>query len=257
MAASHLLRLGKVKGKNAILDALKHNKRELQAERSASANIDASRTPLNYSLTIPDTAEKIDRHAKVLLVQAGIDKTRINQVMAIEIIFSLPINRHEQDTRPFFNDCLEWVKQQIPGVLLSFDVHLDESAPHAHALILPLVNNRMQGNQIMGGTGNLRRLINQFHLDVARNYGLSRKETKRCNNNDKALMEKQVLSKLNSDPVMKSYVWPCVRDAIHNDPFPYAQLLGIEQTQQVIKTRRRSFVAIMTSKGKGKDTNAI
>ncbi len=257
MAASHLLRLGKVKGRNGILNALKHNKRALQAERGAGANIDAFRTPFNYSLTIPDTAKQIDRHAKVLLVRAGIDKPRINQVMALEIIFSLPIDRHEQDTRPFFKDCLEWVKQHIPGVLLSFDVHLDESAPHAHALILPLVNNKMQGNQIMGGTGNLRRLINQFHLDVARHYGLSRNETKRYNSNDKAFIEKQVLSKLNADPVMKSNIWPCVRDAIHNDPLPYAQLLGIEQTQQATKTKRRSFAAIMASQGKGKETNAI
>ncbi|SFN15683.1 plasmid recombination protein [Nitrosomonas communis] len=128
-------------------------------ERGAGAHIDAFRTPFNYSLTTPDTAEQIDRHAKVLLVQAGIDKPRINQVMALEIIFSLPVDRHEQDTRPFFKDCLEWVKQHIPGVLLSFDVHLDESAPHAHALILPLVKSKMQGNQIMGGKGNLLILI--------------------------------------------------------------------------------------------------
>ncbi|SDZ02917.1 plasmid recombination protein [Nitrosomonas sp. Nm33] len=257
MAASHLLRLGKVKGKNGILNALKHNKRILQAERGTSGNIDPFRTPFNYSLTNTDTAEQIDRHTKVLLVQAGIDKPRINQVMALEIIFSLPVDRHEQDTQPFFKDCLEWVKQQIPGVLLSFDVHLDESAPHAHALILPLVNNKMQGNQIMGGKGNLLRLINQFHLDVARYYGLSRNETKRLTSNDKEFIEKQILLKLNTDPVMKSIIWPCVRDAIHNDPLPYAQLLGIEQTRQSTKEKRRSFLAIMTSKGKGKETNAI
>lgn len=68
-----LLRLGKVKGKNGVLNALKHNKRTLQAERGAGANIDPSRTPLNYSLTEPDSAEAIDRHAKVLMVQAGTD----------------------------------------------------------------------------------------------------------------------------------------------------------------------------------------
>ena len=91
--------------------------------------------------------------------------------MAVEIIFSLPIDRHQQDTRPFFQDCFEWVKQHIPGALLSFDVHLDESAPHAHALILPLINDKMQGNKITGGIGNLNRLINLFYAEVARHYG--------------------------------------------------------------------------------------
>jgi len=44
--------------------------------------------------------------------------------------------------------------QYIPGVLLSFDVYLDESAPHVHALILPLVNDKVNGNEIMDGKGN-------------------------------------------------------------------------------------------------------
>lgn len=81
MAGSHLFRMGTVKGKNGVLIALKHNKRTLQAERGAGVNIDPSReTPLNYSLTEPGSAEAIDRHAKVLMVQADIDRPRINQV---------------------------------------------------------------------------------------------------------------------------------------------------------------------------------
>lgn len=257
MAASHLLRLGKIKGKYGVLNALKHNKRTLQAERGAGANIDSSRTSLNYSLTGLDSAEAIDRHVKVLMVQAGIDQPRINQVMAVEVIFSLPIDRHQQDTRPFFKDCMEWVKRHIPGVLLSFDVHLDESAPHAHALILPLRDNKMQGNKIMGGIGNLNRLINLFHMEVARHYGLSKNETKRLTSKAKELLERQVLVRLVTDPVMQSMIWPCVRDAIHNDPLSYAQLLGIEQKHQPTRYTGRSFVQIMTSKGKGKEINTI
>lgn len=257
MAASHLLRLGKVKGRNGVLNALKHNKRTLQAERGAGANIDPSRTPLNYTLTEPETAESIDRHAKILMLQAGIDQPRTNQVMAVEVIFSLPIDRHQQDTRPFFTDCLHWVRQHIPGVLLSFDVHRDESAPHAHALILPLVDNKMQGNQIMGGKGNLIRLINLFHTEVARHYGLSRNDTKRLTSKTRESLERQILSGLATDPVMTSMIWPCVRDAIHTNPLPYAQLLGIEHTQQSARYTGRSFVQIMTSKGKGKEINTI
>ncbi len=257
MAASHLLRLGKVKGRNGVLNALKHNKRTLHAERGAGANIDPLRTSFNYALTGADTVEQIDRRVKVLMVQAGIDKPRKNGVMALEIIFSLPIDRHQQDTRPFFEDCLQWVKKNIPGVLLSFDVHLDESAPHAHALILPLVDNKMKGHWVMGGRGNLKRLINLFHTEVARHYGLSRNETKKLNGKAKESLFRQILSDLVSDPVMKSAIWPCVRDAIHNDPLPYAQLLNIDRKRQSTSYKGKTFVQIMTSKGKGKETNAI
>jgi len=252
VATSYVLRLAKVKGKKGILVALRHNKRELQAERGARTNIDSLRMSLNYSLTGADTAEQIDRHAKVLMVQAGIDKPRKNGVMALEIVFSLPIGRHQQDTRAFFKDCLEWVEQHIPGVLLSFDVHLDESAPHAHALVLPLVDSKMKGSDIMGGKGNLLRLINEFHADVARYYGLSRNETKLLASQDKTYITKQVLSALAADSVIKSIIWPCIRDAIQKDPLPYAELLGIEQNHKPNKYKGKTFVQIMTSKGKGK-----
>ncbi len=249
MATSYLLRLGTVNNKTGILKAAKHNKRETQAERGAGANIDAFRTRLNYSLTTTATAEEIDRTAKVLMAQAGIDKTRKNQVMALEIIFSLPIRRHQQDTRPFFQDCMKWTKRNIPGVLLSFDIHLDESAPHAHALILPLVNGKMQGSEIMGGRGNLMRLINRFYDDFAVNYGLSRNQSKYLAGKQKEGIEQLVLSWLATDSVMKSAIWPVVRDAIHRDPLPYAQLLGINQ-RPGNNGKRKSFVEIMTSKAR-------
>ncbi len=143
------------------------------------------------------------------------------------------------------------------SVLLSFDVHLDESAPHAHALILPLIDNKMQGHRVMGGVGNLNRLIRLFHVEVARHYGLSRNETKKLNSKAKVSLESEVLLGLVNDAVMKSAIWPCVRDAIHSDPLPYAQLLNIEHKRQPVAYAGKSFVQIMTSKGKGKEANAI
>ena len=101
MASSHLIRLGSIKGKNGVLEALKHNKRELQAERGAAAHIDVTRTPLNYCLAGDSTPKAIANHAKVQMLKAGIDTPRKNGVMAVEVIFSLPIDRQQQDTNQF------------------------------------------------------------------------------------------------------------------------------------------------------------
>ncbi|MBA3695237.1 MAG: plasmid recombination protein [Methylotenera sp.] len=185
MAASHIFRLGTIKGKNGVLVAMQHNKRTLQAERGASANIDATRTSLNYCLAGDSTPQDVATHAKVQMLKAGIEHPRKNGVMAIEVLFSLPIDRHQQDTKPYFKDCLTWLNKTFAGELLSFDVHLDESAPHAHAIILPLIDCKMQGNKLMGSHGNLMRLINLFHADVAKHYGLSRSDRKRLNEADK------------------------------------------------------------------------
>lgn len=250
MAASHLIRLGAIKGKSGVLEALKHNKRTLQAERGAGANIDVTRTPLNYTLAGADTPQAIALHAKVQMVKAGIDMPRKNQVMAVEIIFSLPIDRQSQDTKPFFNDCCAWVKQTFVGELLSFDIHLDESAPHAHAIILPLINGKMQGNNLIGGKGNLMRLINLFYKQIASRYGLAKASSKRLSVIDKQSLEKLVLTRLKADAAMQSSVWPCMRDAIHKDPIPYAQMLSIELEKSTCKPSK-SFVDHRRSKGKG------
>lgn len=250
MAASHLLRLGTIKGRNGVLEALKHNKRTLQNERGASVNINVSRTPLNYSLTENETPEQVAINAKVLMLQAGIETPRKNQVMAVEVVFSLPIERHEQNTAPFFMDSKNWLLKMFAGELLSFDVHLDESAPHAHAVILPLIDGKMQGSKLMGGKGNLMRLINRFHKDVGHKYGLSKGDRKRLTGPDKQRLERLVLSRLKADTAMLSCVWPCIRDAIHSDPLPYAQLLSINLGKTTSKPSK-SFVDIKRSKGKG------
>jgi hypothetical protein len=249
MASSHIIRLGKVKGENGVLVALKHNKRTLQNERGANSNIDVAKTPFNYSFTRDSTPDTIARLTKAKMIMAGVDKVRKDAVMAVEIVFSLPIDRHNQDTRPFFKDCYEWTQKTFAGEVISFDIHLDESAPHAHALILPLVNGKMQGSDMVGDVGNLKRLINLFHSDVARHYGLSRNDNKRLSSLDKQSLEKLVLTQLQNDPVMQSKLWACFRDAIHNDPMPYAQLLSIELKQKTQKTK--SFIDIKRSKGKG------
>lgn len=255
MSSSHLIRLGKIKGENGVLVALKHNKRTLQNERGAGANIDATRSSLNYSLVNDHTPAQIATHAKVQMLKAGIEKPRKDCVRAVEIVISLPIDRHQQDTRPFFIDAYEWVKRTFAGELLSFDVHLDESAPHAHAVILPLIDGKMRGHDMVGNKGNLMRLINQFHNDLAKRYGLSRNDAKRLSHVDKQTIAKLVLARLKADSVMLSAIWACIRDAICNDPLPYAQMLNIELTEKT--TKHKSFVSIMTSKGKGDHINAI
>ncbi len=251
MASSQLLWLGSiVSKKGGVLEALKHNKRERQSERGADLHIDVSRTSLNYCLAGNDTPANIAIHAKVQMLKAGIETPRKNGVMAVEVLFSLPIDRHSQDTRPFFNDCFAWVKQTFAGELLSFDVHLDESAPHAHAIILPLIDGKMQGSELKGDRGNLYRLNDLFHKEIAHRYGLSKCDRKRLSQADKATLEREVLMHLKADKVMQSSVWPCVREAIHKDPLPFAQTLSIAFEKPTRKTSK-SFVDHKRSKGKG------
>ena len=103
---------------------------------------------------------------------------------------------------------------------------------------------------LIGNTGNLMRLINLFHSEVARHYGLSKRDKSSLNAKDKHSIERQVLTRLANDNVMLSCVWACVRDAIHKDPMPWAQMLSIEPVKLTRKTNK-SFVDIKCSTGKG------
>ncbi len=250
MASDGLFRMKSIKGPNGILVAMRHNKRELQTERGARDNIDPLKSHLNYSLFGLKTAEEINRYSKIQMINAGIDKPRKNAVYAVEIVFSLPISWHSQDTRSFFEDCREWLVKAFPAELISFEVHLDESAPHAHALILPIIDGRLQGSALKGGIANINRLQADFLNAVARHYGLRMGSRKKLSFNDQENLAKKVLNGLANDPVMKSSVWAILRDAIASNPLPYAQLLNIQPSLN--RGNGKSFVAIMTSKGKGK-----
>jgi hypothetical protein len=243
-----ILRFKKINGSNGLLIALRHNKRELQALRGAQANIDPTKSNLNYTLTEIASAESLDRLAKSKLALAGIAKPRKNAVVAVEIMFSLPITYHHKDTRTYFGDCLEWVKQNFAGELISFDIHLDESAPHAHVLILPLIQGKLQGSDMVGGRGNIYRLRNIFFRDVANHYGLNKPKKSVLSDQVKTALMSKILKSLRLDSVTKSGIWPIVRNHIELEPLLYAEFLGIKPMTKILK---KSFVDYKRAKGRG------
>lgn len=244
----HMFRYDSVQQKK-LLYALKHNKRELQSERGAHENIDASRMHLNYVLYGFGNSEETYNYARSQIALAGIHRLRKNAVLAIECIFSLPVNWHNKDSKPFFFDCLEWIKANFEGVLLSFDIHLDEAAPHAHALILPLHDGKLQGDAIKGGKAKIVIRQKSFYELVAVNYGFKKPLTKRLGHAAKEILAKQVMNALKTDPVCKSKVFSWVRDSVFSNPIGCAQLLGIplELPQKELK----HFVDYKRSRGRG------
>lgn len=245
MASSYLMRIGKVKGGGSVLAAVNHNKRFTKHERKGTHHIDTTRSHLNYVLAGNSPPKKIADYAKAQMRNAGIDKPRANAVLAIEIIFSLPVEKLHHDTKSFFIDCCCWVRNNFAGELLTFDVHIDESAPHAHALILPLVNGKMQGSDMVGKRSNLYRLHNLFHEEVGIRHGLKRSSKTKLSEHDKSKLAKLIVAELEDNPKRG---WAVFRDWILRDPLPLAELLSIEMPK---RKPDKHFVDIARSKGKG------
>lgn len=244
----HIFRIQKITGANGLLIALKHNKREFQKTRVSPSNIDPLKSVLNYSLTQTASADTLDRLVKSKLALAGINKLRKNGVLAVEVLFSLPIAQKNNDTQSYFKDCYEWIKSTFQGELISFDVHLDESAPHAHVLILPLIDGKLQGSNLVGGRGNLFRLHNLFYRDVASHYGFSKQKKSSLSTQARDMLIRKILITLKLDPVIKSDIWPIIRNHIQLEPMLYGNLLGIKPS---ISGNKKSFVDYKRAKGRG------
>ena len=259
MSGAGVMRIKKLKGKGIIVAAARHNKREIQAELGATGPIDPKRSCSNEFLTGPSTAASVGKLAKDLMTAAGVVKLRKDAVMGLEFVFSLPPG-HVIDDRAYFTACAEWAGVAFGGAhnVLSADIHRDEAAPHCHVLLLPLIDGRMDGSNLLGGKQKLMALQKDFHAAVASKFGLS-KAPARLAGTAKQAGAKAVLQHLRdtANPILKDRGWPAYRDAIEAAPAPFLLAYGLELATP--KKKLRTFTQIMTSKGKGpaKEPNPI
>jgi hypothetical protein len=251
MSGAGFFRMKTLQGRGIVSIAARHNRRAIQAELGASASIDVSRCHLNFTLAGPDSAQSVAALAKARMAEAGVGKLRKNAVMAIELLFSLPLSS-TVDARAYFADCLAWAAPHFGGThnILSADVHMDEAAPHCHVLVLPLVDGRMSGSKLAGDRNRLLNLHADFHLTVASRYGFS-KAPKRLLGAAKSAAATAVLDFLKTppDPVLRSKAWPVIRECITSDPAPFALALGIDLPSP--KKELRTMTQIFISKGRG------
>lgn len=252
MTGAAFLRVEKLKGGGRIVAAARHNRRAIQAEIGAGGHIDPARICLNETLRGPPTAEDVAQLAKDLMHLAGVARPlRKDAVLAIELVFSLP-KEHQIDMRAFFTDCTAWAGDRFGGPqnILSADIHLDESAPHCHVLMVPIIDSAMVGSRLVGNRRTLADTQQSFHALVASRYGLT-KAPARLSGAAKATAGTSALRTLQdrNDPALQSAVWPAIRDAIAGDPAPFVAMLGIDLPTQ--KRRLKSMAAIFTGKGKG------
>ena len=210
-----------------LLSALRHNRRIIQTELGARSHIDPSRIGLNETLAGAATPEAVAMLAITAMAWAGVpvETLRRDHTQAIELLFSLPTGALADD-RAHFKTCTAWAERQF-GVdnVLSSDIHRDESAPHCHVLVLPLVGGRMAGSKLLA-RDKTAKLIESFWREVAQPSGLNR-PPKRVTGAAKGLLATRVIETLQgrADPATHSPAWQAIRKAIEFDPQGFAVVL--------------------------------
>ena len=162
----------KIKPVRQVLDALRHNKRKIQAEHGAFSHIDASKMSLNYCLegcTDPEQGYGATLQAIDQFNSGRLAKMRHDAVIAAELLFSIPSARTDINHREFLTDCLTWCKKEFPEhPLISADVHLDEASPHLHILIGCVLPNRLLGSKSLGYGATFKMRNFRFFDEVAK-----------------------------------------------------------------------------------------
>lgn len=238
---------------STLIQAARHNRRAIQAELGARSHIDAERIYLNETIAGPDTPAGVAALAGSLMAGAGVNvpKLRKDHTQAIELLFSLAPGT-TINSGDYFRRCVEWAGSHF-GVanILSADIHRDESAPHCHVLILPLVDGRMRGSDLIA-RAELVKLRKSFSSTVAQAFGL-RAPPGRMAGAMRGQAVSMVLERLEAthDPIMSSPLWQTIKRDIERDPARFVASLGIEVRPAVQERKKRTMAQIFTSTGKG------
>ena len=237
-------------GSGSLGAAIGHNKRTLKP--SLDSEIDSSRSHKNIALfDLPATASEVVALSKRMMERAKFKPKRADAIIAVEVLFSLRSANLVSDLHLYFSDCAKWAEGRFNGQLLSADVHLDESSPHCHAIILlPLTPGGQSGSDLIGSKPEIRAHSENFMAKVGSKYGL-RMQSAILTGDAKKKAATLVLNRLkeDADPVSVSAIWPEIISAIKSYPDPF--MINLK-----IPFPTKTFKEYAMSAGKGPKTAA-
>ena len=160
-----------------IVGIERENERDENYKSTRNPQIDKSRTHLNYH-TLPHEKKYlafIDKRIKELA-----PKRKIKDDAVLITSFILGSDKEFFDgispevQKQFFDDCTEFFAERHGKEnVVSAVVHLDESTPHLHFNLMPVMGGRLCAKELFDRSA-LRELQTDFYEVVGKKYGLKR-----------------------------------------------------------------------------------
>lgn len=255
MTTGYALTIERKYGAGIVRVMAKHNLREIAAEIGTDSHIDPARIADNIILRGPGTANSVALLAKSLMKAANVPKLKKTAVWALELLFTLPADT-TIDPSEYFEKATSWTESYFKVPVLSSVIHLDEGAPHAHILLLPLVDGRMNGSDLYGGLAKLWAMQKSFHDEVGEQYGIVLSPQKKrlpAAVRTAAMLLVRCSLQANgalTDAVIDALLKPHAKN-------PEALLLAMGLSMPAPKAKGKSFADIMTAPCKPELSNPI
>lgn len=168
-----ILRVAKLKSRASLARAMQHDTRERQPD-----NAIPERTKLNQ-------VERSTQAAMARYTELLPEKVRKNAVHAAEVVIAAPPElvqaaRSQKDwdrIYAYLTAGMDWMTARLGGEgnRLNWTLHLDETSPHVHLVMMPLREGKLNYRAYLGGSRDaLVQLQTDFAREVGARFGLER-----------------------------------------------------------------------------------
>ena len=135
-------------------------------------NIDHTRTNLNYNLRSDgDVSERVQQAVHAHEQEAGKAIRKDANVM-FDWVVTLPQDCPQERSEEFFESVVSFVEQRYgKGNVLGAYVHMDETTPHVHIPVVPMMNGRLRASKMVN-RNDLLRFHGELSEHVERELGI-------------------------------------------------------------------------------------
>lgn len=141
---------------NDLAKIAEHNRRESPTGTYSNVNIDPERTHLNIRRSDHPEGESLKALIEHRIAEREVQKKKVRKdaVKMISVLVSASpeyINSLDRDEQiRYFDEAYNWCKKKFgKNNVIEMTTHFDETTPHAHIALVPILNGKLCAKEIM------------------------------------------------------------------------------------------------------------
>ena len=163
-------RIEKIRNIGALSAADHHNHRKKGYSLSGD-NINSELTESNEHYVFNCSGAMVDVYDECIKKLKR--KPRKDHILALNLFFGYS-PESEVNIDDFKDKVISYMHKTFGDCPFSVDIHLDESTPHAHCLVIPCRDGRFCASDWVGKKADLTKFQNEIFEDIGKPLGLSR-----------------------------------------------------------------------------------